>query len=575
MSSIEIDKRIIPISHLSYYSSEQDRMESDDIHIAVLIDLGFSIYQARQALQYTNFNLDESITLLCSGNIPDSENKSKDESENKLETEGYVMLEKEKQKKEKKVKNSKEEIITIEDFNENHQNKDPSTNSSSSSYSSCPISTLIQMGFSEDTSINALMIFDNNLERAFNYLLKDDSNKQNNKTSNSPFINNVSSSNSSWSSSPIQFFPNSILIKSKNLVSKEEQQEEEEENKEDIPKKSTSIIKINDLNQTKENINTEIEMEKDKEIEMEDDNIVDHVKRLEQLDAEEKRNMMLFQAMIDREEICRYLMQEEQAGKILSIAEHNYMLVPNEDINSSSSSINSNNNRENQGMDIQEEKQYECKVCFGEYSLQGIIILDECRHFLCQTCMNQYLCSLIHDGLVTEIRCPIIEPHQCQHNITYKEIQRIVNKVEFEKYQNFILDSHLKCDPLTAWCLKPGCGVAVIRSPFTTMVRCPSEKCNYAYCSDCKCDWHSNSNCEKYQEWKKENGSADDLYEKWRLINTKTCGKCNAYIEKNGGCNHFKCSSCKYEFCWLCLGEYKSGHYHQNKTHPCYGKQFS
>jgi len=40
----------------------------------------------------------------------------------------------------------------------------------------------------------------------------------------------------------------------------------------------------------------------------------------------------------------------------------------------------------------------------------------------------------------------------------------------------------------------------------------------------------------------------------WICANTKECPKCQATIEKNGGCNHMTCRKCKHEFCWVCLG---------------------
>jgi hypothetical protein len=43
-----------------------------------------------------------------------------------------------------------------------------------------------------------------------------------------------------------------------------------------------------------------------------------------------------------------------------------------------------------------------------------------------------------------------------------------------------------------------------------------------------------------------------------KLISCEPCpnGNCGFLIQKNGGCNHMKCESCKHEFCWLCLGHY-------------------
>ena len=44
------------------------------------------------------------------------------------------------------------------------------------------------------------------------------------------------------------------------------------------------------------------------------------------------------------------------------------------------------------------------------------------------------------------------------------------------------------------------------------------------------------------------------------------------YTEKNEGCNHMTCISCKYQWCWLCEGEYRYDHYESGK---CRGLQFT
>lgn len=66
---------------------------------------------------------------------------------------------------------------------------------------------------------------------------------------------------------------------------------------------------------------------------------------------------------------------------------------------------------------------------------------------------------------------------------------------------------------------------------------------------------------EKLKEGEEEGvTSSNDL---WMKVNSKDCPKCKAPIEKNQGCMHMTCGKCRYEFCWLCMGDYKK---HQEET---------
>jgi len=94
----------------------------------------------------------------------------------------------------------------------------------------------------------------------------------------------------------------------------------------------------------------------------------------------------------------------------------------------------------------------------------------------------------------------------------------------------------------------------------TTFIKC---KNGHKFCFVCLKDWHEGKKCdvddeEGFQIWKKN-----------KII--KQCPKCKMYTEKNEGCNHMTCVECKYQWCWLCCGEYKTGHFSSGK---CAGLQF-
>lgn len=55
-----------------------------------------------------------------------------------------------------------------------------------------------------------------------------------------------------------------------------------------------------------------------------------------------------------------------------------------------------------------------------------------------------------------------------------------------------------------------------------------------------------------------ERPEVDSETRRWLDFNTKPCPGCNRNIEKIKGCDHMTCSSCAYEFCWVCLEPRKS-----------------
>ncbi|KAL7715932.1 RBR-type E3 ubiquitin transferase [Entamoeba marina] len=84
-------------------------------------------------------------------------------------------------------------------------------------------------------------------------------------------------------------------------------------------------------------------------------------------------------------------------------------------------------------------------------------------------------------------------------------------------------------------------------------VNCP--ECNKFYCVKCKVEWHDNSTCEKYQEWKKDQESSEQKYKEFISKYCRPCPHCQTQIEKNGGCQWMHCSHCNGYFCWRCMNK--------------------
>merc|ERR1719273_944075 len=81
--------------------------------------------------------------------------------------------------------------------------------------------------------------------------------------------------------------------------------------------------------------------------------------------------------------------------------------------------------------------------------------------------------------------------------------------------------------------------------------------CGTVYCFSCQEVAHRPCPCDWAKTWLiKCSSEAENA--NWILANTKKCPKCQTQIEKNQGCNHMSCRSCKHEFCWLCKGDWKN-----------------
>ena len=96
------------------------------------------------------------------------------------------------------------------------------------------------------------------------------------------------------------------------------------------------------------------------------------------------------------------------------------------------------------------------------------------------------------------------------------------------------------------------------------------ENCNYEICMRCGLPYHKGKNC-KAELDEAMRQYFETIENKKNLTN---CPQCGVIVEKEeGGCNHMKCASCNYEFCWICGAHYKVDHFDRSNVFGCQGLQ--
>lgn len=84
--------------------------------------------------------------------------------------------------------------------------------------------------------------------------------------------------------------------------------------------------------------------------------------------------------------------------------------------------------------------------------------------------------------------------------------------------------------------------------------------CGFKMCLRCNNAPHFPAKCSQITNYYKELKVNNDFYnpeDSQCMSFGKRCPICHTFIEKNGGCNHMYCITCKKYFCWNCLVEWE------------------
>ncbi|XP_011503879.1 PREDICTED: protein ariadne-2 isoform X2 [Ceratosolen solmsi marchali] len=202
-----------------------------------------------------------------------------------------------------------------------------------------------------------------------------------------------------------------------------------------------------------------------------------------------------------------------------------------------------------------------CSVCFLTFPTERFSTLN-CGHSFCNDCWCAYFETQILQGVSTGIRCmanscSILAPEDFVLSLLIKPIMR-------ERYQQFVFRDYVKSHPQLRFCPGPNCQI-VIRSKELRSKRVICSICKTVFCFRCGMDYHAPTDCDTIKKWLTK--CADDSETaNYISAHTKDCPKCHICIEKNGGCNHMQCYNCKHDFCWMCLGDWKT---HGSEYYEC------
>jgi len=204
---------------------------------------------------------------------------------------------------------------------------------------------------------------------------------------------------------------------------------------------------------------------------------------------------------------------------------------------------------------LDQTKNY-CMVCLDSPKKGEKFVGLSCNHLFCPTCFKEYLEFKVEDKITCVFTTCMMK--DCNVLVPSSLFEKFLSESKYKLYYENLLKNYTEHNDDIKWCPNPGCGRFVkSKNHAPRDVTC---ECGTVFCFKCLREGHRPCSCLLMDIWDKKNNS-DGENVLWLKANTKQCPKCGKHIEKNQGCNHMKCSKqaggCDYDFCWICMGEWK------------------
>uniref|UniRef100_A0A8C5FEP8 RBR-type E3 ubiquitin transferase n=1 Tax=Gadus morhua TaxID=8049 RepID=A0A8C5FEP8_GADMO len=203
----------------------------------------------------------------------------------------------------------------------------------------------------------------------------------------------------------------------------------------------------------------------------------------------------------------------------------------------------------------------QCGVCLQVVRRDALLALP-CQHSFCKACWEQHCTVLVKDGLGVGVSCMA---QDCSLQMPEDFVLPLLPGEELkDKYRRYLFRDYVESHFQLQLCPGADCPIVIqVEEPRARRVQC--SRCMEVFCFKCRQMYHAPTDCPTIRKWLTK--CADDSETaNYISAHTKDCPKCNICIEKNGGCNHMQCSKCKHDFCWMCLGDWKT---HGSEYYEC------
>ncbi|KAK1880854.1 Ankyrin repeat and IBR domain containing protein 1 [Dissostichus eleginoides] len=244
-----------------------------------------------------------------------------------------------------------------------------------------------------------------------------------------------------------------------------------------------------------------------------------------------------------------------------------------------------------------EEGLASCGICLCSISVFEDPVDMSCGHEFCRACWEGFLNVKIQEGDAHNIFCPAYE---CYQLVPVHVIESVVSREMDQRYLQFDIKAFVENNPAIRWCPAARCERGGASHPTGPRGQRPSQFPPAALPScglECLGEAHEPCDCQMWRNWLQKVtemrpeecagqlllmsvcvcvcvclcvclcafstvAGVSEAFEDaanclWLLTNSKPCANCKSPIQKNEGCNHMQCAKCKYDFCWICLEEWK------------------